>query len=52
MVLSFKQVICIAFFISAKPIVPSETSEAKPAKKGKELKILDPKTGQNLCKLD
>jgi len=29
---------------------PSEQTEAKPAKKGKELKILDPKTGQNLCK--
>ena len=26
--------------------------EKKPAKKGKELRVLDPKTGQNLCKYD
>jgi hypothetical protein len=32
-----------------KPKTTDETAEQKPAKKGKELKVLDPKSGQNLC---
>ena len=27
----------------------TKTAEKKPAKKGKELKVLDPKSAQNLC---
>lgn len=37
-------------FSSEKDGAKQSKVEKKPAKKGKELKVLDPKTGQNLCK--
>jgi hypothetical protein len=35
-----------------KPEGGGEGGEKKPAKKGKELKVLDPKAAQNLCTYD